>query len=80
MFFDDDAAFGDPSREALFTQQSVDDIEALLVEEDMPELQRFLVLLDRGVFVQRISVVENLPKLVTNHGKCVEAYPMSMSM
>lgn len=48
--------------------QSAEDIEALVVDEDMPELERFAKLLERGRVVQRLSVMLNLPTLVADNG------------
>ena len=50
--------------------QSSEDIEALVVDEDMPELDRFALLFERGRVVQRLSVVNSLPGLVADHGEC----------
>ena len=48
--------------------QSAEEIEALVVDEDMPELDRFALLFDRGRPIQRLSVMLNLPPLVAEHG------------
>ena len=45
-----------------------EDIEALVVDEDMPELERFELLFERGHPVQRLSVLSSLPMLVDCHG------------
>ena len=49
--------------------QSAEEIEALVVEDDMPELERFALLLERGRTVQRLSVMKNLAMLAADHGE-----------
>ena len=49
--------------------QSVEDIEVLVVDDDMPELERFALLFERGVPVQRLSVMRNLAMLAADHGE-----------
>lgn len=44
-------------------------MEALVVEDDMPELERFALLLERGRTVQRLSVMKNLAMLAVDHGE-----------
>ena len=67
--------FGDEElrrpREADLLRQhsaSAEDIAALEVEEDVPELQRLHLLLERGQPLQRRSVLESLPRAVSEHG------------
>lgn len=54
--------------------QSAEEIQALVVDEDMPELDRFSLLFDRGRPVQRLSVMLNLPPLVAEHGPRTRAH------
>ena len=49
-------------------RQLIEDIEAFGVDDDMPELDRFALLFERGHTVQRLSVMLNLPTLVADHG------------
>ena len=50
--------------------QSAADIDALVVDEGMPELERFCLLFERGQPIQRLAVMNNLPNLVADHGLC----------
>jgi len=70
---DEDSELGENAtlREADLLKQhsaSSEDIEALVVDEDMPELDRFALLFERGRVVQRLSVMNSLPGLVADHG------------
>ena len=60
--------------------QSPADIEALVVDEDMPELDRFMLLFERGQTVQRLAVMNNLPATVANHGALRSHAPRARRM
>ena len=40
-----------------------------MVDEDMPEVDRFALLFERGKPVQRLAAIRNLPALIAQHGK-----------
>ena len=48
--------------------QSTPAIEALVVDDDVPELERFFLLLERGQAVQQLAAMQALPELLRDHG------------